>query len=111
MRAALDPAIQAKTTREPQAQSAPPPEQCSGPTLLANGKHPGFSHLKSKPGVYRCLLRPDIKKRSKEHADYKGVLPIANGRAYVLIWVHIDGSLGLRLEKIVERPNQNGATK
>jgi len=34
------------------------------------------------------------------HADYKGVLQLTGSKASVLIWVHSDGSLGLRLEKI-----------
>jgi hypothetical protein len=72
-------------------------------TKTLSGDFKGFSHLKQKAGVYRCLLRPERHKRKTEHADYKGVLPIANGKASVLIWVHVDGTLGLRLEKIVEK--------
>jgi hypothetical protein len=67
---------------------------------LPRGNHPGFSNLKSQPGVYRCKLWPDINKRDPNQADYKGVLPLTGSKASILIWVHDDGSLGLRLEKI-----------
>jgi hypothetical protein len=66
---------------------------------LPPGSAPGFAKLPQKPGVYRCQLLP-AKKRRPEHADYAGKLRIANGIAQVLIWLHTDGSLGLRVEKI-----------
>ena len=69
------------------------------PTLLPPGPHPGFSKLKSQPGVFRCRLRPETKKAKPEYADYRGTLFLANGaKAFVLLWTHQDGSLGLRLE-------------
>ena len=75
------------------------------PNLLAPGPHPGFENLKSKPGVYRCRLRPETNKRNPTHADYRGILQLTGSKASILIWVHVDGSLGLRLERIQERKN------
>jgi hypothetical protein len=70
---------------------------------LPTGSHPGFSHLKSQPGVYRCRLRPELAKRDPRHADYKGILPLTGSKALILLWVHEDGTLGLRLEKITPK--------
>jgi hypothetical protein len=70
------------------------------PRKLPPGKYPGFSNLPAKPGVYRCKLWPELEKRDPNHADYKGVLQLTGSKASVLIWVHTDGTLGLRLEKI-----------
>jgi hypothetical protein len=68
-------------------------------TTLAPGPHPGFGKLTSKPGVFRARLRPVSSKTKPEHADYCGVLQLAGGKkAFVLLWVHGDGSLGLRLD-------------
>jgi hypothetical protein len=67
---------------------------------LPQGQHPGFQNLKAQLGVYRCKLWPDADKRDPNHADYKGVLQLTGSKASILIWVHRDGSLGLRLEKI-----------
>jgi hypothetical protein len=67
---------------------------------LLKGTHPGFNHLKSKPGVYRCKLYPETRKAKPEHADYRGILQLTGSKALVLVWVHADGSLGLRLEKM-----------
>ena len=68
------------------------------PNTLPLGNHPGFSKLKSQPGVFRCKLRPDTNKRDPRHSDYAGTLLMANGeRAMVRLWVHADGSLGLRV--------------
>jgi hypothetical protein len=75
----------------------------TGAESKLNGSHPGFSNLKSQPGVYRCKLWADTNKRDRNHADYKGVLHLTGSKASVLVWVHVDGSLGLRLEKIVDR--------
>jgi hypothetical protein len=72
---------------------------------LQPGTHPGFEHLKSQTGVYRCRLRRVTNKRNPQHADYKGVLQLIGSKASVLIWIHTDGTLGLRLEKI---SNHNG---
>ena len=75
------------------------------PTTLPPGNHSGFSKLNSQPGVFRCKLRPDTNKRAPEHSDYSGTLLLANGeRAMVRIWVHADGSLGLRLG-LLPKPN------
>jgi hypothetical protein len=68
--------------------------------LLKPGQHSGFSHLTSKPGFYRCRLGPELRKAKPEHADYKGILPLSGCKALILVWVHPDGSLGLRHEKI-----------
>jgi len=78
------------------------------PNLLPPDPHPGFQRLKSKPGVYRCLLRAVENKKNANHADYTGILPLTNSQAWILLWVHKDGSLGLRLEKITkkETPSQ-----
>jgi hypothetical protein len=73
------------------------------PNLLPPGLHPGFQNLKSQPGVYRCRLRPETNKRDPRHADYRGTLQLTGSKASVLIWVHSDNTLGLRLEKIVSR--------
>jgi hypothetical protein len=65
---------------------------------LAAGNHPGFARLKSQPGVFRCKLRPAANKAKPEHSDYLGTLLMGNGeRANVRLWVHADGSLGLRV--------------
>lgn len=85
-----------------------PPEVATGngnaqARKLPPGKYPGFGHLKSQSGVYRCRLHFQAVKSNPQHADYRGVLPIANGKASVLVWVHADGTLGLRLEKIEDR--------
>jgi hypothetical protein len=68
-----------------------------------SGAHPGFSKLPSKVGVYRCKLWPEINKRDPSYSDYKGVLHLTGSKALILVWVHEDGSLGLRLEKIIEK--------
>jgi hypothetical protein len=73
------------------------------PNLLKPGPHPGFENLKSQPGVYRTRLRAETAKRDPRHADYKGVLQLTGSKALVLVWVHSDGTLGLRLEKITPR--------
>jgi hypothetical protein len=45
--------------------------------LLKSGKHPGFGHLKSQPGVYRCKLYPVLSKVRDKHADYTCTLALA----------------------------------
>jgi hypothetical protein len=85
-----------------------PPEVATGngnaqARKLPPGKYPGFGHLKNQPGVYRCKLFFQTVKRDPQHADFKGVLPLSGSKASVLIWVHADGTLGLRLEKIEDR--------
>jgi hypothetical protein len=69
---------------------------------LPPGPHPGFQNLKSQPGVYRAKLWPVINKDRPEHADCSGILQLTGSKAQVYIWVHQDGSLGLRLEKITK---------
>jgi hypothetical protein len=86
----------------------PGPESFSGrlgtnPEGLQPGSHPGFSNLTSRLGVYRCKLHPVANKADPKHADYAGVLPLTGSKASVLVWVHADGTLGLRLEKIEAR--------
>lgn len=83
----------------------------SGKPKVLTGTHPGLGKLKSKVGVYRCTLRRVLHKQNPDHADYKGVLPIANGKAWVLVWVHADGTLGLRLEKITEKSTRKEVAK
>jgi hypothetical protein len=70
---------------------------------LPAGKHPGFDHLKSEVGVYRCKLLPVVRKRDPKHADFSGILQLTGSKARIFIWVHADGSLGLRLAKIQEQ--------
>ncbi len=74
---------------------------------LPPGRFPGFSNLPSKAGVYRCKLHHQTEKSDPAHADFKGVLYLTGSKASVLVWVHTDGSLGLRLEKI-ENVRKNG---
>ena len=71
------------------------------PNLLPLGPHPRFAKLKSKPGVFRCRLRPEFNKAKPEHADYSGILQLDGGKkALCRVWTHSDGSLGLRLEML-----------
>lgn len=66
---------------------------------LPPGCHPGFSKLKSQKNVFRAKLRPEPHKAKSEHADYRGTLFLDGGKkALALLWVHQDGSLGLRVE-------------
>ena len=76
------------------------------PNLLPPGVHGGFSKLKSQPGVFRCKLRPVSSKPKAEYSDYHGLLQLNGGaKASVMLWVHADGSLGLRVELIAkEKP-------
>ena len=67
---------------------------------LPPGIHSGLGHLKPHPGVYRCLLRRVRHKANPDHADYVGVLPLSDSQAWCCIWLHADGSLGLRVEKL-----------
>ena len=73
------------------------------PPKLPPGKYPGFEKLPAKSGVYRCKLWYQAEKREPGYADYKCVLQLTGSKALILVWVHQDGSLGLRLEKITER--------
>jgi hypothetical protein len=70
---------------------------------LPRGQHPGFQNLKAQPGVYRCKLWPVTNKADPKHGDYRGTLQLTGSKASVLIWVHEDGTLGLRLEKMMSR--------
>jgi hypothetical protein len=81
------------------------------PRKVPPGKYPGFSKLPAKAGVYRCKLWPVTEKRDPGWADYKGVLQLTGSKASVLIWLHSDGSLGLRLEKIEERKGLSDGAK
>ena len=66
---------------------------------LPPGVHPGFSKLKSQKNVFRAKLRSEAHKAKSEHADYRGMLFLDGGKkALLLLWVHQDGSLGLRVE-------------
>jgi hypothetical protein len=42
-------------------------------------------------------------KKNAKHADYTGVLSLTGSQARILVWVHVDGTLGLRLEKIARK--------
>jgi hypothetical protein len=76
------------------------------PITLPPGPHPGFAKLKSQPGIFRTKLWPIAQKKKAEHADYAGRLTLATGaKAQVLLWLHSDGSLGLRLELIKSKPS------
>jgi hypothetical protein len=70
---------------------------------LPKGKHPGAGRLKSRPDVYRCVARRERRKRAGL-SDYKGVLHLSNCRCWLNVFVHTDGSLGIRLEKIIDKP-------
>ena len=73
----------------------------ASPTLLPAGPHPGLGKLKSQPGVFRCRLRPELHKAKPEFADYHGMVFLDGGKkASALVWIHEDGSLGLRLEML-----------
>jgi hypothetical protein len=96
---------------EAQKQNSPEDATSNGSAQarkLPLGKFPGFSNLKSQAGVYRCKLHFQTDKSDPGHADYKGVLHLTGSKASVLIWVHTDGSLGLRLEKIEDRRKTQG---
>jgi hypothetical protein len=83
---------------EPTSSSVKSGAAALKPNVLPPGDHPGFSRLKSQPGVFRCKLRPAANKAKPEHSDYSGTLLMGNGeRAEVRVWVHADGSLGLRV--------------
>ena len=84
---------------EPTASSVKPAAAAPvKPNRLPPGDHPGFARLKSEPGVFRCKLRPETNKRDPKHSDYSGTLLMAGGeRAQVRVWVHADGTLGLRV--------------
>lgn len=57
--------------------------------------------------MFRCKLRPETHKAKPEHSDYSGTLLMGNGeRAMVRVWVHPDGSLGLR---VALEPRKEGA--
>jgi hypothetical protein len=85
-----------------------PPEVATGngkaqARKLPPGKYRGFGHLKSQPGVYRCKLHFVAEKADPGWADYRGLLQLTGSKASILVWVHADGTLGLRLEKIEDR--------
>jgi hypothetical protein len=97
MRPASYPVASMNSTFKPM-HTQPPNNAPTKPTLLSVGPHRGFARLKSQPGVYRCRLRAETTKKLPEHADYRGTLLMEGGKkAQVLVWVHADGSLGLRL--------------
>jgi hypothetical protein len=39
------------------------------------------------------------------------VLELTNSKAFLYLWIHADGSLGLRLEKMTEPPKKAPAKK
>jgi hypothetical protein len=65
---------------------------------LPAGSHPGFAKLKSQKNVFRGKLRFQSTKSNPAHADYVGSIFLDGGRkALAMIWVHQDGTLGLRI--------------
>ena len=83
---------------EPTPPNVKPGAAALKPKALPPGNHPGFAKLKSQAGVFRCKLRLETKKAKPEHSDYSGTLLMGKGeRAFVRVWVHADGSLGLRV--------------
>jgi hypothetical protein len=69
------------------------------PTLLPAGNHPGFARHKSQTGCFPLQVGPETSKKRPEYADYREILQLSGGeRAFVLLWVHADSSLRLRLE-------------
>ena len=72
---------------------------------LPDGQHPGFGHLKPQPGVYRAILRRIKHKNCAAHADYVGVITLGDCKVSLRLWVHADGSLGLRLQKMTKDCN------
>jgi hypothetical protein len=77
------------------------------PNALPKGQHPGFGKLKTQPGVFRGKLRAVAAKRDANHADYEGAIFLDGGRkAGVRLWVHADGSLGLRIALLKQRREQ-----
>jgi hypothetical protein len=70
---------------------------------FARGIHPGFGKLKSEVGVYRTALWRVLKKARPEFADFSGVLVIGTQKIRVFAWLHENGSLGLRLQKIIDK--------
>jgi hypothetical protein len=71
---------------------------------LPKGIHPGFAGLPEQPNVHRCKLWPHANKANPDYADYKGLLHLSDGsKAFVMLWCHEDGTLGLRLEMLRKR--------
>jgi hypothetical protein len=93
--------------RGPKSENVPAQRSSEPPSLqakkLPHGTHSASEMPKPQNGVYRTKLWPVAKKRDPKHADYRGTLAIANGHASVLAWLHSDGSIGIRLERITER--------
>jgi hypothetical protein len=46
---------------------------------------------------YRSRLSPIQHMKHPDHADYQGTMQLANCWVGLRLWVHEDGSLGLRL--------------
>jgi hypothetical protein len=90
-------------TQAPSNKSGIKPITAAPNAVHIKGTHLGFSQLKSQLGVYRCELWPVVHKPKPEHADYSGILHLTNSKARILVWVHGNGSLGLRLEKIARK--------
>jgi hypothetical protein len=75
------------------------------PTLVPPGIHPGPGKLVTQKGVFRAKLRPELTKARVEHADYRGTIFLDGGkRASALLWVHADGTLGLRIQLETPKP-------
>jgi hypothetical protein len=70
---------------------------------LPDGQHRGFSHLKSQPGIFRCLLHRVRHKGNPSHADFVGTLTLGDYKVSLRLWIHTTGDLGLRVERLRER--------
>src|SRR6516164_956119 len=64
----------------------------TAPAKPGRGTYQGFSKLPSQIGVYRCLLRPVIKKREPNHSDYYGVIALTGSKTPIHVWVHPQSS-------------------
>jgi hypothetical protein len=86
------------------------PTNKATPKLLKVGIHPGFDHLSPEVNVCRCKLWPAANKPNKDSADYIGKLWLIPEKvaARVFLWVHSDGTLGLRVQKL-KRPKSKSA--
>jgi hypothetical protein len=81
---------------------------CQPPRTLRPGTHPasGFNQAPKQEGVYRALLKPCKNKTSPDHSNYAGFIQLANCVAGIRLWLHDDGTLGLRVQKLKKQPKQ-----
>jgi hypothetical protein len=76
---------------------------------IPKGIHPGFEHLAPQVNVCRCRLWPITEKQAESHADYAGLLWLVHEKeaARVFLWVHTDGTLGLRVQRLKRLPKKH----